>query len=201
MKKITFSIILIIFVVTNIYTQETGSFKDERDGQVYNTVKIGEQWWIAENLAYKPSSGNFWAYDNNLNNVEIYGYLYDWETANNVCPAGWHLPTDTEWTALTNWLGGEEVAGKKLKSLRGWKLDEGKNHGKNSSGFSALPGGLRPSYNGVFGNADYYGYWWSASPLGSSSYAAIRSMGCYNAGIFCNWNITSDGISVRCIKN
>ena len=87
---------------------------------------------MAENLAYKASSG-CWAYNNDQNNVAKYGYLYNWETAKVVCPAGWHLPTNDEWTTLENYLGGEAVAGNKLKSATGWD-------GTNESGFSAFLG-------------------------------------------------------------
>ena len=75
---------------------------------------------MAENLAYETSNGSWEYYSNS---ADKYGRLYNWETAKNVCPTGWHLPTDTEWTTLTNYLGGKEVAGEKLKSSTGWKLD------------------------------------------------------------------------------
>ncbi len=84
---------------------ETGSFTDPRDGKIYKTVKIGEQWIMAENLAYKPANGNYWAYDSNDSNIAIYGYLYDWETAMNIAPEGWHLPSREEWFAITKMLG------------------------------------------------------------------------------------------------
>jgi uncharacterized protein (TIGR02145 family) len=83
-----------------------GQLTDKRDGKTYKTVKIGNQVWMAENLAFKPSSGNYWAYDDDNSNVAKYGYLYDWETALDVCPAGWHLPSDKEWPVLTDYLGG-----------------------------------------------------------------------------------------------
>jgi len=121
-----------------------GTFTDARDNHVYKWVGIGEQVWMAENLAYKPSSGNYWAYNNDQNNITIYGYLYDWETACNVCPSGWHLPSDAEWTKLTNYLGGEEIAGGKLKATTGWNSPN--SGADNSSGFSGLPGGSRDTF-------------------------------------------------------
>ena len=81
---------------------------------------------MAENLAYKPSSGNYWAYgDDNSPKLHYawlkkYGYLYDWRTAQNVCPSGWHLPSDKKWTTLTKYLGGWDVAGIFMKSTSGW---------------------------------------------------------------------------------
>ena len=94
---------------------QSSSFVDSRDGKEYKTIKIGEQVWMAENLAYKPYSGKYWAYDNDNSNLEKFGYLYDWETACNVCPNGWHLPNDNEWIELTEYLGGKEVAGTMMK--------------------------------------------------------------------------------------
>lgn len=91
--------------VTNNGQSETGSFTDPRDGKVYKTVKIGDYWMMAENLAFKPETGNYWAYNNDESNVAIYGYLYDWETAMNVAPEGWHVPSRTEWMRIQRKLG------------------------------------------------------------------------------------------------
>jgi uncharacterized protein (TIGR02145 family) len=136
-------------------------------GREYRTVQIGDQLWMAENLAYKPPKGKYWAYDNDQKNVVTYGYLYDWETAKEACPAGWHLPTDAEWTSLTDYLGGAEVAGEKIKSRIGW-ADNG--NGTNESGFFGLPGGNcwdsvdQTVYIGV----GVCGYWWSSTEVDSN---------------------------------
>ena len=81
-------------------TSNNSTFTDPRDGHVYKIVTIGTQTWFAENLSFKPSSGEYWAFVNNQDNVDKYGYFYDWKTAKNVCPNGWHLPTKTEFAKL-----------------------------------------------------------------------------------------------------
>ena len=143
------------------------TFTDPRDGKIYQTVTIGNQVWMAENFAYAPSSGNFWAYDNDDTNVEIYGYLYDWQTALDVCPDGWHLPSDEEWRELSSSLGGYQAAGDKLKATGTIEAGTGLWHAgdseaTNKSGFTALPGGFG-SINGNFGSIGYNGFWWSTT--------------------------------------
>ena len=173
-----------------------GQITDQRDGKTYKTVKIGNQVWMAENLAFKPSSGNYWAYDDDNSNVAKYGYLYDWETANNVCPVGWHLPSDNEWDVLTEHLGGAEVAGTKMKSTSGWS-DNG--NGTNESGFNGFPGGYR-HYNGYFDNIGNYGYWWSSSVTNAYS-AWFRKLYFSNGNVYrSNYN-KADGFSVRCLRD
>jgi len=100
---------------------------------------------MAENLAFEPSTGNHWIYNSNL---ATYGYLYDWQTAKNVCPRGWHLPSDAEWSTLTDFLGGIDVVGGKLKAegtidARTGIWDSPNVGATNESGFTALPGGLK----------------------------------------------------------
>ncbi len=150
---------------------------------------------MAENLAYKTSSG-CWAYDNSSSNVSKYGYLYNWSTAKNICPAGYHLPSDAEWTTLTNYLGSKNVAGTKLKSSNGWNSYGG----NNSSGFSALPGGRRYSSCGSFYFAGNYGYWWSATQH-SGSITWLRTLYSGSAEVDRFDSGKSLGFSVRCLRD
>jgi uncharacterized protein (TIGR02145 family) len=141
---------------SNLSAQETGSFTDLRDGKVYKTVKIGNQWIMAENFAFKPDQGNFWAYDNDESNVAVYGYLYDWETANRIAPEGWHLPSKREWITLRKALGGKRGFWKYGQIVYKPMIKGG------SSGFDALPGGLLDCK----GNFKYMGErtgFWSAT--------------------------------------
>lgn len=122
-------------------TQEnqTGTFVDSRDQKTYEWVKIGTQTWMAENLAFFTSPGS-WSYNNDEDNVSIYGYLYDWETAQTVAPAGWHLPSQIEWETLVEYLGGTYQAFNKLLES-GTAHWDSPNSGTNTSKFSALPSG------------------------------------------------------------
>lgn len=79
-----------------------GSILDQRDGKSYKTIIIGKQLWMAENLAYKPENGKYMSYKNSKKNIRKYGYLYDFETAKEVCLVGWHLPTIDEWQILND---------------------------------------------------------------------------------------------------
>jgi len=171
-----------------------GTFRDPRDGKTYKTVKIGNQVWLAENLAYKPSIGNYWAYDNNSSNVAKYGYLYDWQTARNVCPTGWHLPSDAEWTQLTDFVGSNP--GTKLKAKSGWNSN---GNGNDDYGFSALPGGYR-NYNGNFYDVGNSGNWWSSTEYDTND-AWIRSMYYFNSKVSRYYYKKSWGFSVRCLRD
>jgi len=109
-----------------------GEFEDKRDGKKYRTIKIGEQVWLAENLAFKPDSGKYWPPENNKGNIERYGYLYNWETAKNVCPSGWRLPEKNDFELLLQNYG--KNAYKELKV-------------SGSSGFSIIDCGLKYGVN------------------------------------------------------
>jgi uncharacterized protein (TIGR02145 family) len=149
----------------------------DNDNKSYKTVKIGNQIWIAENLAYLPSvcpssSGSntdpyYYVYDYQGTNVAAtkqnanyttYGVLYNWPAAKTACPPGWHWPIDDEWTALITWLGGESVAGKKMKETRTAHWLDPNTSDTNESGFSALPGDYRHG-NGHFYDVTDLGYW------------------------------------------
>ena len=178
------------------------TFKDSRDGKVYKTVKIGNQIWMAENLAYAPASGNYWAYDNDDANVEVYGYLYDWQTAINVCPTGWHLPSDEEWSELTFNLG--EKAGGKLKATGTIEAGTGiwydPNTGAtNETGFTALPGGRR-DFDGEFSSIGYGSTWWSATEI-VTAHAWVRMISYNYSGVVRYDHSKELGFSVRCLSD
>jgi uncharacterized protein (TIGR02145 family) len=170
---------------------------DTRDGNKYKTVKIGNQVWMAENLAFKPNYGDYWAYDNKLSNVVKYGYLYDWKTACKVCPNGWHLPSIIEWRSLKKSIGTSNT-GANMKSQSGWSNN---GNGSNTTGFSAYPGGYRYDI-GTFGFIGDGGFWWSSSD------SDINTIGAWGVGLYFNDgdihyfnDVKKSGFSVRCIKD
>ncbi|MCD4695477.1 MAG: fibrobacter succinogenes major paralogous domain-containing protein [Bacteroidales bacterium] len=186
----------------------TGTFTDTRDNQTYKWVKIGVQKWMAENLNY--DIGHSWCYDNDSVYCNKYGRLYKWKTAKNVCPIGWHLPTDDEWKQLEVYLGMILEAGKtesrgtnegeKLKAVNGWNSWRNNNgNGTDDYGFTALPGGSR-SINGSFSGLGRKGSWWSATEF-SGSLAWFRGLYFSNHKVNRYHIKKSLGFSVRCVKD
>jgi uncharacterized protein (TIGR02145 family) len=172
-----------------------GTFTDTRDGQTYKTVTIGKQTWMARNINYQTD--NSWCYDNADSNCVKYGRLYDWMTAKTVCPKGWKLPSREDWDRLVTTAGRWKTAGEKLKSKNGWNDYKGKNgNGTDDFGFSALPGGDRDT-DGDFGNAGYYGFWWTATEY-SDGYAYIRIMNYSSGSVYEYGRGKGYGFSVRC---
>ena len=183
------------------------------------SVKIGNQVWMAENLNvdhYRngdpiPTSlsnaqwesttkGAYAIYNDDPTNEKIYGKLYNWYAVNDsrgLCPIGWHMPIDDEWTLLTLSLGGEKVAGGKMKSTSLWNSpNEG---ATNISGFNGLPGGYLDLF-GVYYSLGYNGYYWSISEFDFSS-AWNRRLG-YGRQVVDRGNYgKQDGFSVRCVKD
>lgn len=211
MKKFMISLVAVIFATSGIsistYAQETGSYKDTRDGKVYKTVKIGTQIWMAENLAYKASSG-CWAYDNNEANVADYGRLYTWEVAKKSCPTGWHLPNDEEWKVLVDLLGQSNDAGSKLKEtgIEHWnkfydiKTNEfGANpNTTNESGFTARPGGCCNEVKSF--KMGSHAFFWSATEIDIEK-ASYRALVYDWTAIPRHEGVKKTGFSVRCIKD
>jgi len=201
------------------YINPNGTFTDPRDGNVYNTILIGNQVWMATNLAYLPTISspdmgsytaphyyvnNFWGTDTakakTLCNYLDYGVLYNWNAALTACPVGWHLPTNAEWTTLTTYLGGQTTAGGKLKQTGTTLWNFPNTAATNETEFNAIPGGYRdysaPTYY-LLGNVGFY---WSSSEYTSNS-AKARTM-FYNMTV-CeeNHHHKSYGFSVRCVMN
>lgn len=175
-----------------------GAFTDKRDGKTYKTIAIGKQIWMAENLAYKPSSGTYWAYNNDESNVATYGYLYNWETAKNVCPAGWHLPTDDDWKELSNFVGESVMT---LRSKTHWGKDKKGNsfNGTDDYGFAGLPAG-RIFTDGSSKNLGYMASWWSST---ETAEVTAYSWSIISNARFIN-RVSSTkryGNSVRCVKD
>jgi len=199
-------------------------FTDSRDGNHYDAVKIGDQIWLAENLAYLPevhSNAEFETQGNNSQpgygvygydgsdiataksqaNYSTYGVLYNWYTVNtgNLCPTGWHVPTDAEWTTLADYLGGESVAGGKLKESGTVHWQSPNTGATNETCFTALPGGYRTTA-GTFDHIINLGHWWSASEYDTNN-ACYRDMLYYSSSVP-SYDIEKEvGFSVRCIKD
>ena len=182
-----------------------GTLSDERDGQTYRTVKIGEQTWMAQNLNYKTD--NSWCnkkatyrcedckarIEEDTSYCDKYGRLYDWTTAMTACPDGYHLPSRKEWGDLVKTAGGigkygtNGVSGYRLKAKRGWNendYDGVIGNGTDDYGFSALPGGYHTNTIGEFGGYDdniyavgEVGYWWTATIDTLTSATYYRCMG------------------------
>jgi uncharacterized protein (TIGR02145 family) len=203
-----------------------GSMTDQQ-GNVYKTIVIGTQEWMAENLntsiyrngdaiptnlddgTWQNTTSGAWAYYNNDASYACpYGKLYNWYAcvdARQLCPVGWHVPTDAEWTVLTDFIGGEAVAGGKMKTTGTIEAATGlwysPNTGAtNSSGFSGAPGGSRYDF-GDYVNVGDFGFWWSSSEY-STSLAWGRSLRyAYDFVDRSNYLVKHYGLSVRCLRD
>jgi uncharacterized protein (TIGR02145 family) len=189
-------------------------FTDSRDGRSYRTVEIGGKRWMAENLNYKPDwKSNCYGNDyddgdgNGTSYCNKYGKLYDWNTAQTICPVGWRLPTREDWDSLARAAGGERRhldnawygAGKRLKAANGWNEYNGEDGGgTDDDGFSALPGGSRFSRGEYFKGEGGRGVWWTASERGKSD-AYYRDMYSRYDDEYEGFLNKGHGFSVRCV--
>ena len=211
----------IAFTLSSLTSCHDNMVIEDIDGNRYQTVWIGNNLWMAENLQTTHySNGNpipnivqntqwsnleigAWSYyKNQKDSKKTYGKLYNWFTVSdhrNVCPKGWHVATDEEWFALGSFLGGNKVAGDKMKTTGSNYWVKSDSSVTNESRFSGLPSGLRfPS--GEFGHHGYYGYWWSSS-MSTSDLASGRYLYDNNSEIGIGSSLKSYGFCIRCVKN
>lgn len=204
-------------VEDNPIVLQTGSFTDARDNKVYDWVKIGEQVWMVQNLAYKLNQDGCWAYNNEESNSNTYGYLYDWYSIQDIAPAGWHVPTDDEWSQLITYLrdngyhidDGYNGVAKALASDSGWEVSDGAADVgssdypelRNKTGFTAIPGGYR-NYDGDFVDMGVRAMWWSST---FHPYDSANSFGrClqYNGPGNLRLNYPKENaFSIRCVRD
>jgi len=186
MKKKLLIVGLLIYSIS-CFSQVTGTYTDPHDGKVYKTVSIGTQTILAENIAFKPSSGNYWAYKNDQNNISKYGYLYDWATAKTLVSPGWHLPTKQDWkTLLTYFIENKKQVYNELK--------EG-----GSSGFNALLGGFRDA-DGKFSGLGTHAFFWTSSSGGDGQAWSFNCNSEISSALISN-NKSACGYSVRLFKD
>jgi uncharacterized protein (TIGR02145 family) len=191
------------------------TFTDRRDGKVYKIVKIGSQVWFAENLNYAAKGSEF--YNNNAEIYELCSRFYNWSTAKQSCPAGWHLPEIDEWATLENFVGDSSTAGTKLKSTESWRSyddwrmitnfsygssyqsAESWNYPTNEYGFSALACGYG-SGDSSFSKIGSYGLWWSATERDTNN-AFYLTMSFNEEKVGRHYAYKTNLCSVRCVQD
>ena len=222
MKKVNLFLCAAILIVMSTLTAFIGIEEKSVKRTMIKEVKIGNQIWMVENLnvdkfkngnpipqartneEWKKAAENkqpAWCYyDNDPANGTKYGKLYNWFAVNDprgLAPAGYHIPTDAEWTKLTDYLSGEKEAGEKMKSTSGWKNN---GNGTNESRFSGLPGGFRGN-DAAFSYLGFGGQWWSSTE-NSTATACSHSLLFYYSGVL---RIKDDkkifGYSIRCLRD
>jgi len=229
LKSLAFFGAMILLVFACSFTLQKDDSPKANDKNIaaddYQSVIIGSQEWMTENLNVdvfrngdpipEAKTASEWRkagddrkpawcyYDHNKSNENTYGKLYNWYAVNDqrgLAPKGWHVPSDKEWTVLTEYLGGKELCGTKMKNSSGWNDYEGKyGNGTNESGFSGFPGGL---CNGD-GNFYFVGnncYWWSSSE-DITGFAMFNSLSYDYGGVFRSIYGKYFGLSIRCLRD
>lgn len=166
---------------------------DNRDNHEYRTIQIGDQLWMAENLNYMTYSGS-WCHNDSIENCEKQGRIYDWYTAQTICPAGWSLPSGEDWDELIAFVG--ENPSDKLRSLSGWNSDL---NGSDTYGLNVMPAGYRHDY-GAFAASDSYAYFWSTD-IYSEMMAWSRLMSYDRPEVKTNFLNKGNAFSVRCLRD
>ena len=215
--------VAIVFSSCSKDDNDSSSVMTDQDGNIYKTVTIGTQTWMAENLrtttyndgtaipnvtdkdSWASSTGAYCNYNNTYgtDTIATYGRLYNWYAVKTgkLAPKGWHVPTNAEWTTLTTYLGGESFSGGKLKETGtthwiGPSLNTG---ATNETGFTALPGGYRNGH-GTFDGIRGFGLWWSATEYSAES-AWYRLIECNYSKVTGAGYYKEAGFSVRCVRN
>ncbi|HOD55671.1 MAG TPA: fibrobacter succinogenes major paralogous domain-containing protein [Candidatus Cloacimonadota bacterium] len=215
-------LLVILFVLSLSSCEKEPEIVTDIDGNVYKTVTIGYQVWMAENLKttklndstgipYVTSDG-IWAglatsgycyYDNSWGNALIYGALYNWHTVNTgkLCPTGWHVPTNEEWTTLMTYLGGDTLIGGKLKET-GTAFWLSPNRGAtNETGFSARGGGNRHEWGDFVHIKECADFWSSTEHTWAWDDAIFIGLHSITSNPSKNYAGKSTGMSIRCIRD
>ncbi len=201
---------------------DTTSTVTDIDGNVYRTIKIGNQVWMAENLMvthYRNgdpipnetdditwgslTTGACCSYNNDVTNSTIYGRLYNWfavDDSRNIAPAGWHVPTNQEWRILIDYLGGGEIAGGKLKEAGNTHWTYPNSGATNESGFTALPSGDRLYLIGGFSQMGTETSFWSSTEF-DTEFVYFRQLSFDAPKVSWRYGSKYWGISVRCVKD
>jgi uncharacterized protein (TIGR02145 family) len=218
MKKLNCFLFTILCIVFISISQKLFSQVNDIDGNSYKTVTIGTQVWMAENLNVskykngdiipqvqdkdewsKLTTGAWCYYENNSENGKTYGKLYNWYALNDsrgLAPVGFHIPAEAEWKTIVSNLGGNKIAGKKMKSTSGWNYD---GNGTNESGFSGLPGGTC-IMSGKFIGIGLGGGWWNITESDELN-AWVINIGGESDAIFKGSGSKKNGFSVRCVRD
>lgn len=222
MKKISLILSAVVMTAMMLISWGGGASKEEGASK---EVTIGKQVWMTQNLnvdkfrngdpipeaktdeEWRKAGENgepAWCYyNNNPDNGDRYGKLYNWYAVNDprgLAPEGWKIPSDEEWSRLADFLGGESVAGTKMKSTDFWADYEGESgNGTNESGFSGLPGGSRDNV-GTFYYIGKFGFWWSSSESNTGG-AWNRNLNYINGFVYRNVFSKETGFSVRCLRD
>lgn len=212
--------ILIFALLAFLLTKNNAQTVTDYDGNIYNTVTIGTQVWLKPNLRVthysngdtiehitnylqwrQMTKGAYCDYYNNLDSSKTYGNLYNWYVINdtrNICPSGWHVPTDSNWSKLIIYLGYME-AGSKLKEKGTYHWLPPSYGATNQTGFTALPGGFI-DYSG-FQNIGHNGNWWSSSEDGSGSVWYLNMSHVSTVASLTRTTYKSNGYSIRCLSD
>jgi uncharacterized protein (TIGR02145 family) len=214
--------IILCLVVAHFFMHSCSTTLIDQDGKSYKTIRVSEQVWMAENLnvskfrngdtipeairsedwinAGRKNEPAWCYYNNDPDSGKKYGKLYNWFAVNDprgLAPEGWHVPSDAEWSELIDYIGGEDIAGKKMKSTIGWN---GGGNGTDKSGLSILPAGNRAS-SGNFNFTGLCGFFWCTTEELITTEIWIHYLYYGSDNVIRYHGNKLKGLSVRCLKN